>query len=307
DCFKESKNSKMSSHGYNPLSSVCKATLPEVSINETTLSDELENNTIVHLLSEITTYFVDQGFQSSLRLDPMIFIGIERSSVRGIASGKDKRLLVKWGLTEEVASELRDSVCDNTIWSKQLLYHWLFEWILNSWDSFSQKDGPQLFSTSYEDIAIGIDDFLSSNMKVADANTMHSTYHAFFHTTNQQSAQAISKNGIKLQYCKPDLNFGAVSSFYLNPSIDNAIDLIKHYISEGEDLWKSMVVASRCGQYSAVDDDDFRNSVPNAQWFELIRHLQLAIKSRRPEIKSKEITTDYLEQLQILLLTKNEM
>lgn len=190
----------MSSHGYNPPSSVREATL---TINETTLSDE-------SLLSEITTYFVDRGFQSSLvrsflerkvhldlktnaelmhdfleerqRLDPKIFIGIEGSGVSDIASGEDKRLLVKWGFTEEVASKLRDSVCDDTIWSKQILYHWLFEWILNPWDSFSQlsfenifydtqfprnqwnnydrKGGPQMFATSYEDIATC---FLSRN------------------------------------------------------------------------------------------------------------------------------------------------
>ncbi|CAG8788499.1 14261_t:CDS:1 [Gigaspora margarita] len=363
----------MSSHGYNPPSSVREATL---TINEITLSDE-------SLLSEITTYFVDRGFQSSLvrsflerevhlnlktnaelmhdfleerqQLDPKIFIGIEGSGVSDIASGEDKRLLVKWGFTEEVASKLRDSVCDDTIWSKQILYHWLFEWILNPWDSFSQlsfenifydtqfprnqwnnydrKGGPQMFATSYEDIATGIDDLLSNNTKVADVNTMCSTYHAFFHATNQQSAQAINKNGIKISYCKRDLDFGADPSFYLNPSIDNAIDLIKNrsgfngivvywvnmdriksmkyrdLVSEGEDLWKSVVVASRCEQGSAVDDDDFvygyqlsnpreilsewvnnggddveglwRNAVPNARWFEPIRHLQLAIKARR--------------------------
>ncbi|CAG8765300.1 19756_t:CDS:2, partial [Racocetra fulgida] len=148
----------MSSHGYNP--NVHEATLPEDS-----------NNTINPLLSEITAYFVDCGFQESLvrsflegevhldlrtnaelmfdfleerqRLDPTIFVGIEGSGVSGIASGEDKRLLVKWGLTEEAASELRNN------------------------------------------------DFLSSNTKVADANTMCSTYRAFFHATNQQSAQAI--------------------------------------------------------------------------------------------------------------------
>ncbi|CAG8768349.1 12893_t:CDS:2, partial [Dentiscutata erythropus] len=358
----------MSSHGYNPPSSVREATLPEDSINETTLSDESENNTIDPLLSEITTYFVDRGFQASLVrsflerearldlktnaelmfdflverqwLDPTIFIGIEGSSVSDIAS-------------EEVTSELRGSVCDDTIWSKQILYHWLFEWILNPWNSFSQlsfenifydtqfprnqwnnydrKGGPQMFAASYEDIAAGIDDFLSSNTKVADANTMCSTYCAFFHATNQQSAQDISKNGIKLSYCKRDLDFGSDPSFYLNPSIDNAIDLIKSrrgfngivvywvnmdriksmkhrdLVSEGEDLWKRVVVASRCEQDSAVDDDDFvygyqlsnpreilsewvnnggddiegswQSSVPNARWFEPIRHLQLSIKT----------------------------
>ncbi|CAG8704611.1 15539_t:CDS:1 [Cetraspora pellucida] len=373
----------MSSHGYNPPSNVRETTLPLDSINETTLSDESENNTIDPLLSEITAYFVDRGFQESLvrsflegevhldlrtnaelmfdfleerqRLDPTVFVGIEGSGVSGIASGEDKRLLVKWGLTEEAASELRNSVCDDIIWSKQILYHWLFEWIHNPWGSFSQlsfedifydtqfpcnqwinydrKGGPQMFASSYEDIATGIDDFLSSNTKVADANTMCSTYRAFFNATNQQSAQAISKNGIKHTHCKRDLDFGSYPSFYLNPSIDHAIDWIKNrrgftgivvywvnmdriksmkyrdLVSEGEDLWKRVVVASKCGQKSAVDDDDFvygyqlsnprevlsewannggddvegswQNAVPHARWFEPIRHLQLAIKTRR--------------------------
>lgn len=37
-----------------------------------------------------------------------------------------------------------------------------------------------MFASSYEDIATGIDDFLSSNTKVADANTMCSTYRLSF-------------------------------------------------------------------------------------------------------------------------------
>ena len=55
-------------------------------------------------------------FLQELRyIDPTIFIGID--------VGEDKNLLIKWGLTEEAASELRDDVCDDIIWSNQILYH----------------------------------------------------------------------------------------------------------------------------------------------------------------------------------------
>lgn len=335
------------------------------------------------LLSEIITYFISRGFQSSLvrsflerethldlktnaelmfdflkerqQLNPTIFVGIEGSGISGVTPGEDKRLLVEWGLTEETADELRDSVCNDTLWSKQTLYHWLFEWILNPWDSFSQmsfdrifydvqfprnqwnsydrKGGPQMFASSYEDIATGIDGFLNNNTKVTNANLMNTTYRSFFHATDYQSAQAISKNGIKLPQCKPSLDFGSDPSFYLNPSIDNAIDWIKDrngfhgivvywvdidklqsmnyrdLVSEGDDLWKKVVVSSRCAQNSEVDDNDFvygyqlsnprqilsewenqggegvedswQNVIPSARWFEPIKHLQLAVKTRR--------------------------
>ncbi|CAG8633408.1 18324_t:CDS:1, partial [Acaulospora morrowiae] len=143
-----------------------------------------------------------------------------------------------------------------------------------------------------------------------------------------QSAQSISKNGIKLNYCRVNLDFGASTSFYLNPSFDNAIDFIKgregfygivvYWVDmekvksmvyrdsiSDENLWREVVVASRCGQYSAVDEDDFvygyqlsnareiltaygrpddnedswQDLIPRARWFELIRHLQLAVKT----------------------------
>lgn len=58
-------------------------------------------------------------------------------------SGEDERLLVKWGLTRE----LRQSVRDDALWSQQILYHWLFDWITNPWDTFVQK-GLTAFSTA---------------------------------------------------------------------------------------------------------------------------------------------------------------
>ncbi|CAG8478482.1 7347_t:CDS:2 [Funneliformis caledonium] len=54
-------------------------------------------------------------------------------------------LLVEWGLTEETANELRNSVCEDTLWSKQILYHWLYEWILNPWDSNIQMAFDNVF------------------------------------------------------------------------------------------------------------------------------------------------------------------
>lgn len=330
---------------------------------------------------EIMTYFISRGFQSNLvrsflegevhldiktnselmfdfleerqRLNPKIFVGIEGTGISGVTSGDDKRLLVEWGLTEEASNELRNSVCDDILWSKKILYHWLFEWVLNpwgsniqmtfdtifynaqfprnQWNSYDRKVGPQMFASSYSDIATGIDKILSNNTKVADANLTNTTRQAFFHATNYQSAQAISKNGIKVAHCRHSLDFGSSPSFYLNPSIDNAIDWIKtskgfngiivywvetdriksmnyrDLVSEGDDLWKKVVVASRCTQVSEVDKDDFvygyqlsnprqilcewevhggedvegswQNVIPSAEWFEPIRHLQLAVKS----------------------------
>ncbi|KAF0519689.1 hypothetical protein F8M41_016494 [Gigaspora margarita] len=241
----------MSSHGYNP-SNVHEATLPEDS-----------NHTINLLLSEITTYFVDRGFQESLvrsflegevhldlrtnaelmfdfleerqRLDPTIFVGIEGSGVSGIASGEDKRLLVKWGLTEEAASELRILSFEDIFYEKQFPR--------NQWISYDRKGGPQMFASSYEDIATGIDDFLSSNTKVADANTMCSTYRLSF-------AQRINKAP------KNRRGFTGIVVYWVN--MDSLKNMkYQDLVSEGEDLWKNVVVASRCEQRSAVDDNDF--------------------------------------------------
>ncbi|CAI2183771.1 16619_t:CDS:1 [Funneliformis geosporum] len=100
---------------------------------------------------EIMAYFISRGFQPSLvrsflernchldlktnehlmfdfleereQLDPVIFVGIEGSGVNGIESGEDEKLLVKWGLTDETARELRQSVRDDDLWSQQILYH----------------------------------------------------------------------------------------------------------------------------------------------------------------------------------------
>ncbi|CAG8688962.1 4089_t:CDS:2 [Gigaspora margarita] len=132
----------MSSHGYNP-SNIHEATLPEDS-----------NHTINLLLSEIITYFVDRGFQESLVRS---FLEGEGSGVSGIASGEDKRLLVKWGLIEEAASELRILSFEDIFYDKQFP--------CNQWISYDRKGGPQMFASSYKNIATGIDDFLSSNTK----------------------------------------------------------------------------------------------------------------------------------------------
>jgi hypothetical protein len=89
-----------------------------------------------NLISEIMAYFISRGFQPRLvrsfleresrlefktnseilfdflqereYIDPTIFIGVEGSD--DVESGKGKNLLVKWGLTEEAADELRNSV-----------------------------------------------------------------------------------------------------------------------------------------------------------------------------------------------------
>lgn len=135
-----------------------------------------------------------------------------------------------------------------------------------------------MFASSYDDIATGIDKILSNNMKVTNANLTNTMWHAFFYATNYQSTQATSKNGIRLG-C--DLDFGRELSFYLNPSIENAIDWIKDHkgfngivvywvdvdriksmryhdlISEGDDLWKGIMIVSRCSQVSEVDREDF--------------------------------------------------
>jgi hypothetical protein len=98
----------------------------------------------------------------------------------------------------------------------------------NEWNSYEIRGGPQMFASSYEDIATRIEGYLCNNTKVTDFNSMNTTYRVFYHATNHQSAQAISKYGIKIQECNHSLDFGSDPSFYLNPSIDNAIDWIKH-------------------------------------------------------------------------------
>ncbi|PKY41675.1 hypothetical protein RhiirA4_396318 [Rhizophagus irregularis] len=344
---KELKIKEKTSRMYTiPLS--ISSTTPRIKLHDEPTSDRFDH--------EIMKYFIGYGFEQSLvrsfmdreahldiktnseimfdfleerqYIDPTIFIGVEGNS--GVASGEDKSLLMKWGLTEKAASELRNSVIDDTLWCKQILYHWLFEWILNPWGSFSQMSGPQMFASSYDDIAAKIDEILSNNTKVSNVNSTNSTRRAYFHATNQQSAQSISKNGIKLGYSKHSLDFGFNPSFYLNPDIGNAIDWIKprkgfngiviywvdvekiqsmkyrNLVTEGDDVWKKVVVASRCAQKSEVDKDDFvygyqlsnprqirsewedhrrevefswQNVIPNTRWFEPIQHLQLAVKT----------------------------
>ncbi|CAG8518511.1 15869_t:CDS:1 [Acaulospora morrowiae] len=353
----------MSLHGSNT---------PPSAIPEEILPDNLTSNDDM-LLSEITTYFVDRGFKQNLvssflarntrlefksndeimldfleereQMDPTILIGIEGNE--GVELGEDKKLLVKWGLTKEVANRIRDSVHD-TIWSQRILKHWLLDWVYNLWDaimqmrfdkvfydpqfqrnqwhSYERKGDPQMFASSYEEIIdIGENSLLGCNTKVS--NPADINYKAFFHATDYQSAQSISKNGIKLNYCRANLDFGSSTSFYLNPSLDNVIDFIKgregfygivvywadmekvksmvyRDLISDENLWREVVVASRCGQYSAVDRDDFvygyqlsnvreiltaygrpddedswQDLIPRARWFEPIRHFQLAIKT----------------------------
>lgn len=290
------------------------------------LSDEPTSDS---LNNEIMTYFISRGFQPSLvksflerevhlnlktneqlmfdfleereQLDPVIFVGIEGSGVSGIESGEDERLLVKWGLTDEAARELRQSVRDDALWSQQILYHWLFDWITypfvqmsfdeifynkqftrNQWNSYDREDGPFMFASSYKDIIdIGIDGLLSNNTKVTSANSKSTTHQAFFHATNQRSAQDISENGIILSRGRANFDFGYTQSFYLNPSLDHAIEWIKKHKgfngivvywvdidkiksmsyrdldSEIEDFWREVVVASRCRRPSAVDNNEF--------------------------------------------------
>src|ERR1043166_9670518 len=123
----------------------------------------LDKPTSDSFIPEIMAYFISRGFQSNLvrsflevevhlnlktntqlmfdfleerqRLNPKIFVGIEGTAISGVTSGDDKRLLMEWGLTEEASNELRNSVCNDILWSKQILYHWLFEWVLNPWGS----------------------------------------------------------------------------------------------------------------------------------------------------------------------------
>ncbi|RHZ80411.1 hypothetical protein Glove_136g114 [Diversispora epigaea] len=345
---------------------------------ETTLPGNSTSNNDDALLTEITQYFVNRGFQLSLvssflkgnsrlefmtneeimldfldereQMNPTIFVGIEGN--KGVESGEDKKLLVKWGLTEEASNILRDGVHDST-WSQQFLKHWLLDWIYNRWDtttqisfetnfynsqfprnqwhSYDSERGPQMFASSFKEIIdIEKNDLIKCNTKVVNAIDIN--YKAFFHATDYQGIQSISENGIKLIYCRTELDFGASSSFYLNPSLENTIDLIKKRGSVGfygiivywvnieklksmiyrdlipnESLWREVVVASRCGQYSVVDNDDFvygyqlsnlreirtayynrnkkkdswKSLISIARWFEPKRNLQLAVKTNK--------------------------
>ncbi|RIB06494.1 hypothetical protein C2G38_2253174 [Gigaspora rosea] len=239
----------MSSHGYNPPSSVCEVTLPEDSINEITLSNDSENNTIDPLLSEITAYFVDCGFQANLWLDSTIFIGIEGSSVNGIASGENKKLLVKWALQKK--SQV-NSVINN----------------------YERKGEPQMFAASYEDVATGINKFLSSNTKVADVNTKCSTYRAFFLTMNQQSTQAIN-------FIKSRMEFNGIVVYWVNMGRKKSMKY-RDLVLEGKNLWKRVEILSEWVNNGGDDvEGSWQNAIPNARWFEPIRHLQLAIKTCR--------------------------
>jgi hypothetical protein len=53
-----------------------------------------------------------------------------------------------------------------------------------------------------------------------------SSHQVFFHVTNQRSAQDIIENGINLSRGRANLDYGRIHSFYLNPSLDHAIDWI---------------------------------------------------------------------------------
>ncbi|CAG8717917.1 5306_t:CDS:2, partial [Acaulospora morrowiae] len=329
------------------------STSPPPVIPEETLPGDLTNNDDA-LLSEITTHFVDRGFQPSLvdsflarsscleiktneeimldfleereQMDPTIFVGIEGNE--GVELGEDKKLLVKWGLTEETADRLRSSV-HGPIWVQQVLKHWLLDWIYNSWNtsiqmsfstvfynlqfqrnewhSYERYDGPQMFASSYEEIVtIGKDSLISCNTKVT--NPTDSNHKAFFHATNYQSAKSISKNGIYLTCYRNYLDFGKNQSFYLNPSLDNAIDLIKRRdgfngivvywvdmekvkslvyrdLTTDENLWRELSnpreILTAFNRSNGEDSwqnlaELCKNLVTLARWFEPIRHLQLA-------------------------------
>ncbi|PKC06667.1 hypothetical protein RhiirA5_419241 [Rhizophagus irregularis] len=240
------------------------------------------------------------------QLNPKIFVGIEGTGISGVTSGDDKRLLMEWELTEEASNELHNSVCDDILRSKQILYHWLFEWVLNpwgsniqmafnkifydaqfpcnQWNSYNRKGGPQMFASSYDDITTRIDEILSNNMKLLPNPSIENA----------------------IDWIKDRKGFNGIVMYWVD------VDRIKSMryqdlVSEGDDLWKGVVVASRCSQVSEVDRDDFvyryqlsnlrqiltewedhggedvegswQNVIPSAQWFEPIRHLQLAIKT----------------------------
>ncbi|CAG8655592.1 10152_t:CDS:2, partial [Acaulospora morrowiae] len=238
------------------------------------------------------------------------FVSIEGNE--GIELGEDRKLLVKWGLTEETA----DRLCCNMqgpIWSQQMLKHWLLDWIYNLWDtsvqisfnavfynsrfqhnewhSYERDDDPQMFASSYEEIVtIGKDGLISCNTKVS--NPTDSNPKAFFHATDYQSA----KYSISV-IMEPNL-FIAKSNVTLG-NLFSISDLISD-----ENLWREVVIALRCEKRSAVDDDDFvygyqlsnpreivnaynrsnskdpwQNLIPLARWVEHIRHLQLVAKT----------------------------
>ncbi|GET00242.1 hypothetical protein GLOIN_2v1555135 [Rhizophagus clarus] len=214
----------MSTVSSSSPSNAHETTLPSNLTSETTVS----TNDTISLLSEITSYFVRRDFQSSLIrsfLERKVHLDLKTNGgISGVVSGEDERLLVKRGLTEEAAREFRHS------------------YPRNQWNSYDRKGRPQMFASSYQDIIdMGIDELLS----------------------------------------RINLDFGSTQSFYLNPSLDNTIDLIKNIegfnrlvvywvdidkikgmnyrdlVSEGKDLWKEVVIASRCGQPSVMDNNDY--------------------------------------------------
>ncbi|CAG8501550.1 4096_t:CDS:2 [Funneliformis mosseae] len=228
----------MSSLTPSTESTAHESTLFEVSGKEPPLSDESTDP----LHSEIMAYFISRGFQSNLvrsfleveRLNPTIFVGIEGTGVSGVTSGDDKRLLVEWGLTEETANELRNSVCEDTLWSKQILYHWLYEWILNPWDSNIQM--------AFDNV------FYDANFPRNQWNSYDRIGHL---PTLYQSAQVISKYESSLHMA------------------DKVSILEMQILYE----WES---------YGGEDaEGSWQNVIPSAQWFEPIRHFQLAIKTVR--------------------------
>jgi hypothetical protein len=127
---------------------------------------------------------------------------------------------------------------------------------------------------------------------------------AFFHATNYQSAQEFSKHGINFAHAH-SLDFGSYPSFYLNPSIENVIknrkgfngivvywvdtDRIKSMnywdlVSEDDDLWKKVVVASRCTQQESevVDTFNLLLRLPGQQslWTAIVLALFIFIQNR---------------------------
>ncbi|PKK70667.1 hypothetical protein RhiirC2_779394 [Rhizophagus irregularis] len=209
-------------------------------------------------IDKVPYYYFQKELKTKERqqLNPKIFVGIEGTGISGVTSGDDKRLLMEWELTEEASNELRNSVCDDILWSKQILYHWLFEWVLNpwgsniqmafnkifydaqfpcnQWNSYNRKGGPQMFASSYDDITTRIDEILSNNMKLLPNPSIENA----------------------IDWIKDRKGFNGIVMYWVD------VDRIKSMryqdlVSEGDDLWKGVVVASRCSQVSEVDRDDF--------------------------------------------------
>ena len=118
-------------------------------------------------------------------------------------------------------------VKNDAVWCQRVLKHWLLGWIRpwgsiiqttafekifynprfphNEWHGYERRGGPQMFASSSEEIiTIGEDALLLCNTKVT--NPMNTNYKAFLRATKYQSGQSISKDGIKLGYCRPFLD-----------------------------------------------------------------------------------------------------